>query len=63
MGGLLLKNGGFPPFFCAFLVCDGRLGVFFVVVCGWGVAGAGGVLLWLVVSFLCDVLCGRIFGE
>ena len=53
----------FRHFFCAFLVCDGRLGVFFVVVCGWGVAGAGGVLLWLVISFLCDVLCGRIFGE
>ena len=36
-------------------MCDGRFGVFFVVVCGWGVAGAGGVLLWLVVLFLCDV--------
>lgn len=39
--------------------------VFFLSLCDvvWGVAGAGGVLLWLVVSFLCDVLCGRIFGE
>ena len=54
MGGLLLKNGGFPPFFVLFLVCDGRFGVFFVVVCvEWG---CGGVLLWLVVSFLCDVV-------
>ena len=54
----------FRHFLCFFLVCDGRFGVFFVVVCvEWGVAGAGGVLLWLVVSFLCDVLCGRIFGE
>lgn len=24
-------------------------------------AGAGGVLLWLVVSFLCDVVCGADF--
>ena len=46
MGVLLLKNGGNPPFFCAFLVCDGRFGVFFVVVCGvglwWCVVVVGG---------------------
>lgn len=36
--------------------------MFFVVVCvEWAVAGAGGVLLWLVVSFLCDVVCGADF--
>lgn len=47
MGVLLLKSGGFPPFFCAFLVCDGRLGVFFCrCVCGvglwWCVVVVGG---------------------
>ena len=45
MGGLLLKSGGFPPFFVLFLVCDGRFGVFLslcvwsgavvVCCCGW----------------------------
>ncbi len=42
MGVLLLKNGGNPPFFCVFLVCDRRFGVFFVVVCvEWGCGGCG----------------------
>lgn len=62
MGVLLLKNGGNPPFFCVFLVCDRRFGVF-LSWCVWSgaVAGAGGVSLWLVVSFLCDVVCGADF--
>ena len=47
----------FRHFFCAFLRATGVLVFFFVVVCGWGVAGAGGVLLWLVVSFFCVMCC------
>ena len=63
MGVLVLKSGGFPPFFCAFLRATGVL-VFLLSRCMWVGGGCvGGVLLWLVVSFLCDVLCGWIFGE
>ena len=42
-------------FFCAFLRATGVL-VFLLSRCMWGGAGAGGVLLWLVVLFLCDVV-------
>ncbi len=56
MGVLLLKNGGNPPFFCAFLRATGVL-VFLLSRCMWGGLCVGGVLLWLVVSFfLCDVV-------
>ena len=62
-GVLVLKNGGNPPFFCAFLACDGRFGVSFVAVCGWGVGLCRCVVVVGGFVFLCDVLCGRIFGE
>lgn len=62
MGVLLLKKWRKSAIFCVFLVCDRRFGVF-LSWCVWSgaVAGAGGVLLWLVVSFLCDVVCGADF--
>lgn len=51
MGVLLLKMAKIRHFFCAFLRATGVL-VFLLSRCMWG----GGVLLWLVVSFLCDVV-------
>lgn len=62
MGVLLLKNGGNPPFFCVFFGVRQAFWCFFCRgVWSGAVAGAGGVSLWLVVSFLCDVVCGADF--
>ena len=56
MGVLLLKKWRKSAIFFVHFCVRRVFWCFFVVVCGWGVAGAGGVLLWLVVSFLCDVV-------
>lgn len=54
MGVLLLKKWRKSAIFLCIFACDGCFGVSFVAVyVGWG---CGGVLLWLVVSFLCDVV-------
>ena len=57
MGVLLLKKWRKSAIFFVHFCVRRVFWCFFCRgVCGWGVAGAGGGLLWLVVLFLCDVV-------